>query len=129
MISIQKHSSVFPPVRAPKAHGLMTAPTANSQILMPTNIAESGLWTRGVLIRRNVATVFSHSSPHGARSGRASRRSFPLKAAAGRSRTASRRPRTRSGSITTKAGHGMAGIARLPRPCSLLDEVIPIPRQ
>ena len=38
VISIQKHGSVFPPVKAPKARGFMTGPTANSPISMPTNI-------------------------------------------------------------------------------------------
>ena len=38
VISIQVHGNVFPLVRAPKAHGFMTGPTANSPISMPTNI-------------------------------------------------------------------------------------------
>jgi len=38
VISIQVHGDVFPLVRAPKAHGFMTGPTANSPISMPTNI-------------------------------------------------------------------------------------------
>ncbi len=120
VISIQVHGNVFLPVRAPKALGFMTGPTANSPISMPTNttkrIGALDPWPPDPT--QYPATVISHSSPHGARPGRTSRRSFPLKAIAGPSKTASRPPRTSSDSITTKPGHGMAGIATSPSSCS-----------
>ena len=50
------------------------------------------------------------SSRHGARPGRLSKPSSRSRATAGRSRTASRPPRTNSASIITKPAPGMAGI-------------------
>ncbi len=55
MILVLKQGSIFPPVKAPKAHGFMTRPIANSPTSMPTNTTRRnrGLWTCGLLIRRN----------------------------------------------------------------------------
>jgi len=71
----------------------------------------SGLWTRGLLIRRNIADGDLRSSPLGARPERTSRPWSRSKGIAGQSRTASRPPRTSSGSITTRPAPGTAGIA------------------
>lgn len=75
------------------------------------NETKSGLWTRGLLIRRNISdgdlAFFTTWCPAGTGT-------FPWKAIAGRSKTVSRLPRTSSDSITTKPDHGMAGIATFP---------------
>ena len=79
---------------------------------------KSGLWTRGLLIRRNISDGDPPSSRHGPSSrlgalpGRTFKPSLPSKAIAGRSKTASKPPRTNSASTTTKPGPGMAGIAQ-----------------
>ena len=66
--------------------------------------AKSGLWTRGLLIRRNIGdgdlAFFTTWCPTGTDIQ-----------TLGRSRIASRPPRTNWVSITTKPAHGMAGIA------------------
>ena len=75
------------------------------------NEENHGLWTRGLLIRRNIAdgdlAYFSTWCPAG---GLRSTRWSASKAIAGRSRTASRLPRTSSVSTTTRPDPGMAGI-------------------
>jgi len=80
----------------------------------PFNSANDGLWTRGLLIRRHIAdgdlAFFTTWCP----AGTSIERWWRSKATGGRSRTASRPRKTSSGSITTRADHGMAGIARFP---------------
>jgi SRSO17 transposase len=71
----------------------------------------AGEWTRGLLIRRNIADGSLAFSPHGAPRARPYRSWCPWKAIAGPSRTASKPPRTNSALITTKPARGMAGIA------------------
>ena len=105
--------------------GCTTGPISNWPTSRPpsTTTAYSGLWTRGLLIRRNIAdgelAFFTTWCPAGTADrdpGRGRR------ATAGRSRTASRPPRTSSGSTTTRPAPGMAGIATSrwscwPSPC------------
>jgi hypothetical protein len=68
------------------------------------------LWTRGLLIPRN-----SPTSPPGVRQGTSIK---TLRAIAGRSRIASRQPKTSSGSTTTNPDPGTAGIITSRSPCS-----------
>ena len=78
------------------------------------------LWTRGLLIRRNIANgdlaYFTTWCPAGTQS----RHLSASKATAGRSRTALRLPRTSSGSTTTNPDRGMAGIVTSRSSCSHL---------
>src|SRR5690242_1083647 len=78
------------------------------------NEASHGLWTRGLLIRRNITDgelpILQPGVPREPRSKRWSM----WKAIAGRSKIASRRQRTSLGLITMKPDHGMAGIATFP---------------
>lgn len=78
----------------------------------------SGLWTRGLLIRRNIAdgdlAFFTTWCPAGTKVDTLVTR----KATAGPSRTASRPPRTSSASTTTRPAPGTAGIATSPWSCS-----------
>jgi SRSO17 transposase len=71
----------------------------------------AGEWTRGLLIRRNIAdgslAFFSTWCPKGT----SMQKLVSVKAIAGPSRTASKPPRTNSALITTKPAPGMAGIA------------------
>jgi SRSO17 transposase len=71
----------------------------------------TGLWTRGLLIRRHIAdgelayfTTWCRGAPR-------SRPSLPSRDTAGRSRTPSRRRRPNSASTTTRPAPGMAGTA------------------
>ena len=70
----------------------------------------SGLWTRGLLIRRNIAdgdlAFFATWCPAGTRNAR---RWWRSRAGAGPSRTASRRPKTNWASTTTRPAPGTAG--------------------
>lgn len=79
--------------------------------------AVPGLWTRGLLIRRNFAdgelAFFSTWCPRGTDMLCWSR----SKAGAGPLRTASKPPKTNSVSITTRQDHGMAGIGMFPSSC------------
>ena len=76
------------------------------------------LWTRGLLIRRNIANgdlaYFTTWCP----AGTSIKTLSASKAIAGRSRTASRPPRTSSGSTTTDPDPGMAGIVTSRSSCS-----------
>ena len=83
----------------------------------------SGLWTRGLLIRRNIAdgelAFFATWCPAGTPVAVL----VAVKDSAGPSRTASRRPKTNSVSITTRPVPGTAGIGTSrsscwPLPCS-----------
>jgi SRSO17 transposase len=69
-----------------------------------------GLWTRGLLIRRNIAdgdlAYFTTWCPAGTPIDTL----VSVEGRVGRSRTASKPPRTSSVSITTRPGLGMAGI-------------------
>jgi len=80
-----------------------------------SNDANPGLWTRGLLIRRRIAdddlAFFTTWCPAGTSIETLVARS---KAIGGQSRTVLRPPRTSSGSITTRADPGMAGIATFP---------------
>ena len=76
------------------------------------------LWTRGLLISRNIADGVWPTS-HGARQGPRLRNWSALKAIAGRSRIASRRLRTSSVLTTTRPDPGMAGIATFRWSCWL----------
>ena len=69
----------------------------------------SGLWTRGLLIRRNIADGTWPFSPPGAPPAPRSRRWSVSKDGAGPSRTASRRLKTNSASTTTRPAPGTAG--------------------
>jgi SRSO17 transposase len=88
----------------------------------------TGLWTQGLLIRRNIAdgdmAFFSTWCPYGTRietmvkvSGRMLRIRLE-KDTAGRSRIVSRRPRTNSASTITRAAPGTAGIVTSRSSCS-----------
>lgn len=57
MISVQVHGNVFPPVRAPKARGLHDWAYCELAELDADeyNETKSGLWTRGLLIRRDIS--------------------------------------------------------------------------
>jgi SRSO17 transposase len=81
--------------------------------------AFTGIWTRGLLMRRNIADGLSPSSRHRARRARPSKRWSGWKAIAGQSKTASRQPRTNSASITTKPARGTVGIAMYRSSCLL----------
>jgi SRSO17 transposase len=83
------------------------------------NNTHAGEWTRGLLIRRNVASGdLSFFSTWCAKGTRPWQNWWRWKAIAGPSRTASKPPRTNSVSITTKPAPGMAGIAMSPSSCS-----------
>jgi SRSO17 transposase len=75
------------------------------------NSANDGLWTRGLLIRRHIAdgdlAFFTTWCP----AGTSIETLVRSKAIGGRSRTVLRPRKTSSGSITTRADPGMAGIA------------------
>src|ERR1700720_181931 len=77
------------------------------------------LWTRGLLIRRNIANgdlaYFTTWCP-----ALRSRHLSASRAIAGRSRIASRQPKTSSGSTTTNPDHGTAGIVTTRSSCSAL---------
>jgi len=76
------------------------------------------LWTRGLLIRRHITNgdlaYFTTWCP----AGRRSRHLSALKATAGRSRTASRPPKTNLGSTTTNPDRGTDGIVTSRSSCS-----------
>ena len=82
------------------------------------NSALTGEWTRGLLIRRNIAdgalAFFSTWCPRGT----PREKLVSVKVIAGLSRTASRPPRTSSASITTRPAPGMAGIGMSRWSCS-----------
>ena len=76
------------------------------------------LWTRGLLIRRNITNGDLAYFTTCARQERQSRHLSASKATAGRSKTASRQPKTSSGLITTNQDPGMAGIVTSRSSCS-----------
>ncbi|MGY4288273.1 SRSO17 transposase [Bradyrhizobium sp. LM2.7] len=78
------------------------------------NSANDGLWTRGLLIRRRIAdddlAFFTTWCP----AGTSIETLVAVEGHRWRSRTALKPRKTSSGSITTRAGPGMAGIATCP---------------
>ena len=84
------------------------------------NDESHGLWTRGLLIRRHIANgdlaYFTTWCP----AGTSIKTLVKVEGIAGRSRTASRPPKTNSGSTTTKPDPGMAGIVMYRWSCSPL---------
>lgn len=83
--------------------------------------ALTGVWTRGLLIRRKIADGdLAYFSRHGHRLARQSRHWSGWRVIAGRSRTASKPPRMNSASTTTRPVPGTAGIAMSRWSCSPL---------
>ena len=76
--------------------------------------ANHGLWTRGLLIRRNIADGDLAFFTTWCQRRHPSKRWWRSKAIDGRSRTVLGPRKTSSGSITTRADPGMAGIATFP---------------
>ncbi len=108
--------------KEPKVRGCTTGPISNWPISMPKRYNSdtlTGQWTRGLLIRRNIADGDSPSSPLGAPRARPDQEAGgDGRAIAGPSRTASRPPRTSLASTTTRPDPGTVGTGTSRWSCS-----------